>query len=252
MSMSIGTLVGYLDLDDRKFESGVKGAQTKFRKAGDWMKSHGKEIGAAAGAAAGAALAVGLAKNMEFEAGRAKLQAQLGLSGADAKHAGAVAGKLYSGDFAGSMDQANEAIRGVVQNMNVGIRDVKLEELTAKALTVATAFDQDLGATTAAVGQLMKTGLAKNAEEAFDLITAGMQNGVNKADDLLDTVTEYSTTFRDAGISGKDAMSLMSQGLMRSPPASCPGPWRSPRPTASTSSSATRAAGRPGTPTSTR
>lgn len=211
--LSIGELAGYLTLDDSKFEAGLKDAQQKFTKAGDWLKDHGKEIGAGAGAAVGAAVGFGLVKNMEIQAGRQKLRAQLGLSAGDAKKAGEVAGKLYSGDFAGSLDEANEAIANVVRNMNVKVGDVRLEGLAQKALVVANTFEQDLGGTTAAVGQMIRTGLVKDAQEGLDLITVGLQGPANKADDLMDTFNEYGTQFRKLGLSGQAAMGLLQQGL---------------------------------------
>ncbi|MET9965643.1 phage tail tape measure protein, partial [Streptomyces sp. NPDC006356] len=62
-------------------------------------------------------------------------------------------------------------------------------------------------------GQMLKTGLAKNADEAFDILTAGFQSGANKADDLLDTFGEYGTQFRKFGLDGQTATGLLTQGL---------------------------------------
>src|SRR3546814_1114465 len=64
-------------------------------------------------------------------------------------------------------------------------------------------------ATTRAVAKMIKTGLAKNAEEAFDILTRGAQTGANEAEDLLDTFSEYSTQFRKLGLDGKTAMGLL-------------------------------------------
>jgi hypothetical protein len=66
---------------------------------------------------------------------------------------------------------------------------------------------------TRAVSQLLKTGLAKNAKEAFDLLTRGQQLGINKSEDLLDTFNEYGTQFRKLGLSGSDALGLINQLL---------------------------------------
>lgn len=213
MSLSIGDLAGYLTLDDSKFESGLEGAQEKFTKVGGWLKTHGKEIGLAAGAAVGAAVTFGFVKNMEFDAANDRLRAQLGLSGKDAAIAGKVAGELYANNMTDSMDGANDAIKAVVQQMNVSVRSADLKPLATQALGVANILDEDVGPTAAAAGTLIKTGLAKNGKEAFDILTRGAQLGINKGEDLIDTFTEYPTTFRQLGISGKDALGLMNQGL---------------------------------------
>lgn len=144
-----------------------------------------------------------------------KLNAQLGASGAQAKTYGAAAGSLYAKGYGESMGDITEAIRGVVQNID-GLRDASqsdLERIAAKASNVATIFDEDLGGVTRAVGQLLRTGLAANADEAFDIITAGFQRGVDKSGDFLDTLNEYSTFFRELGIDGQTATGLLSQGL---------------------------------------
>src|SRR5690606_37294568 len=73
--------------------------------------------------------------------------------------------------------------------------------------------DLDVGQTSRAVGKMIKTGLAKDATEALDILTAGFQSGANEADDLLDTFSEYSTQFRNMGLSGEQAMGIISQGL---------------------------------------
>jgi hypothetical protein len=60
---------------------------------------------------------------------------------------------------------------------------------------------------------MIKTGMAKNADEALDILTKGFQDGANKADDLLEVMTEYGTQFRKFGISGQQATGMLSQGL---------------------------------------
>ncbi|MFF0144632.1 phage-related minor tail protein [Amycolatopsis sulphurea] len=144
-----------------------------------------------------------------------KLNAQLGATGAQAKAYGAAAGSLYAKGYGESMGDVTEAIRGVVQNID-GLRDASqadLERIAAKASDTAAVFDQDLGGVTRAVGQMIRTGLAGNADEAFDIITAGFQHGVDKSGDFLDTLNEYGTMFRSLGLDGKTATGLLSQGL---------------------------------------
>jgi hypothetical protein len=80
-------------------------------------------------------------------------------------------------------------------------------------LDLATAFDQDLGGTTQAVGQLMKTGLAKDADEALDVLTRGFQQGADRSQDLLDTMTEYSVQFAKFGLDATSATGLLVQGM---------------------------------------
>jgi phage-related minor tail protein len=152
---------------------------------------------------------------MEFDVGRDKLQAQLGLTAEQSKKMGQLAGDLYSEAYGESIGQVNDALKLVTQNigLNADTQAAELESVTGSVLDLASAFEQDLGGVTRAVGQMIKTGLAANAEEALDILTVGFQKGNDKAEDLLDTMNEYGTTFRTVGITGKVAMGLISQGL---------------------------------------
>lgn len=171
---------------------------------------------AAAGIATGVAagLGVGVAASLDMSAANAKLAAQLGVGPAEAAELSKVSADVYANAWGDSATTVNDAIRGVYQNIgDVDQAKGGLEGVTTKALALSETFDQEVGPTTAAVGQMLKTGLAKNADEAFDILTAGFQSGANKADDLLDTVNEYGTQWRKFGLDGQTAMGLLSQGL---------------------------------------
>jgi phage-related minor tail protein len=171
---------------------------------------------AAAGIATGiaGALGAGVAAAMDMSAANSKLAAQLGVGPEKAASLAKVTANVYSNAWGDSVETVNEAIRGVYQNIgDTSTAKGGLEGLTTKALALAETFDQEVGPTTVAVGQMVKTGLAKNADEAFDILAKGFQTGANKADDLLDTFNEYSTQFRDMGIDGRMAMGIIGQGL---------------------------------------
>ncbi|MEU6491083.1 phage tail tape measure protein [Streptomyces sp. NPDC046984] len=171
---------------------------------------------AATGIAAGVAgaLGVGVAQAMDMSAANAKLAAQLGVGPAEAVKLAKVSANVYAGAWGDSAETVNEAIRGVYQNIgDVSQAKGGIEGITSKALALSETFDQEVGPATAAVGQILKTGLAKNADEAFDILTAGFQSGADKAGDLLDTFNEYGTQFRSLGLDGQTAMGLISQGL---------------------------------------
>lgn len=184
-------------------------------KAGRGFAEKFKDHAAKAGLAGSAALTAGFVKDLSIDKGTDKLAAQLGLTAEQSKQAGTLAGKLYTGAYGDNLGQVNDAVAAVSKNISslTTSNAADMERLTTKTLNLASAFDQDLGATTAAVGQLVKTGLAKNADEAFDIITKGLQSGADKAGDLLDTYSEYGTQFRKLGLDGATATGLLSQGL---------------------------------------
>jgi phage-related minor tail protein len=211
VALKLGELFAVLTVDDDQFKRGLDRARDDFEGFGGKLKV----AGAAAGAVAATALAAGLVGALNVEQANDKLAAQLGSTPAEAKKLGEIAGDLYAGAWGESVDQVNEALRSVVQNIDgmASASDQALQDTTATALDLATTFDQDLGGATRAAGKLMLTGLAPDAQAAFDILTRGFQTGVDQAGDLLDTVSEYSTMFRDVGLDGQQALGLVSQGL---------------------------------------
>lgn len=186
----------------------IGGRVTSFFKTG---------FATAAAVASGAVIGAGFADsfNTALEQGtaKAKLQGQLGLSDADAAKAGKIAGDLYTQNYGDSISGVNDAIKSVVQNTNVTLNSIDIRSVTAKVLDLAGTFDQDLGGVTRAVGQLMRTGLVKDAGEALDVLTKGFQSGADKSGDLVDTLNEYPTQFRKLGLNAKSATGILSQGL---------------------------------------
>lgn len=216
MALTIGELVGYIDIEDSGFRRGVDRAKDRFSRFGDFMQEHGKTIAATAGTAAAAGMGGAFAANLELEQARSKLDAQLTAAGDDSQRLGEVAGRLFGQGYADNLDVINQAVRGVETNIGdmADLSDEQLQNISARALSVSQTFEQDLGETTRAVGQLMKTGLAENATQALDQIAAGMgQLSDREAADLLETIEEYSTNFRNLGLSGQQAMSVVSQAM---------------------------------------
>ncbi|MFE3857777.1 phage tail tape measure protein [Streptomyces griseorubiginosus] len=200
--MSDTSLVFNLVARDRASQT-LESVKEKFNSAA---------TGIAAGV--GVAMGVGVAQSLDMSAASAKLAAQLGAGPAEAAELSKVSANVYASAWGDSATTVNEAIRGVYQNIgDVSQAKGGLEGITSKALALSETFDQEVGPTTAAVGQMLRTGLAQSADEAFDILTAGLQSGANKADDLLDTITEYGTQWRKFGLDGQTAMGLLSQGL---------------------------------------
>ncbi|MER7014565.1 phage tail tape measure protein [Saccharopolyspora sp. NPDC000359] len=144
-----------------------------------------------------------------------KLAAQLGTTPEMSASYGRIAGSLYAQAYGDSMGQVNDAIRGVVQSGLVleKASTAQIETITAKVLNLATAFDQDLGEATQAVGQLLKTGLVPDATAALDIVTRGFQQGADRSRDFLDTLTEYSVQFAKLGLDAQTATGLLVQGM---------------------------------------
>lgn len=160
-------------------------------------------------------LSQGFQQAMDLTGAQGLFQAQLGVSAQESQKIGAVAGKLFSQAYGENMQEVQGAITSVIQNMDGmrGASSAALEQMSARAITVGQVLGEDVSAVTLGVSQIMKTGLAPNAQAAFDIITKGAQLGLNSSGDLLDTFKEYSTQFRKLGLDGGTALGLIQQGL---------------------------------------
>lgn len=171
---------------------------------------------AAVGLAAGAALTAGITEGIQQSKLNAVLAAQIGASPAEAARVGKISGQVYASGFGADVGEVNTALKNVFQNglADVGKQtDEAVSQVTKRLLTVSTVLEEESGRTAIAIQNLIRNGLVKNSEEAMDLLVVATQKGVNKSEDLLDTVNEYSTQFRQLGLSGPQAMGLLSQAI---------------------------------------
>lgn len=189
------------------------GAELTDSAAEEVEKGSGKITAAvtAAGAAAAAGLGLAFAESLDINAGVDKMAAGLDLSEAEAKRAGDVAGKVYAGAWGESIEEVQGATSAVLSTLGEFAQtDKDLERLTTRGLDFANVFDQDLARSIANAGVLIETGLAKDADHAFDLMVSSMQKvPVAVRDELADATHEYSQFFAGLGIDGEQAMGML-------------------------------------------
>ncbi|AYN56832.1 tape measure protein [Arthrobacter phage Andrew] len=170
----------------------------------------GAMVGGAA--AVGVALAGGFAMAVEGADAGAKVAASLSLNPAEAKKAGDVAGSLYAGAYGESLTDVNAAVGSVMSSIG-GMRTASaadLQDITTKALNLSEAFDVDVSESATTAGILMTNGLAANADQAMDMITASMQKvPASVRGEILPTMDEYSKHFAGLGIDGETAMGMI-------------------------------------------
>lgn len=170
-----------------------------------------------AGAVVGIGVAIGksLLDGLQNEVREDRLAAATGLDAASVRVIAAAAGEAYANNFGESIEAnlgtARAAIEGGLLDPEATGRDtqVVIEQLSG----VADILGVDVAEAARAAGVLIRTGLADNASDAFDIIVAGSQAGLNVSGDLLEVLTEYSTQFRKLGLDGPTALGLIQQGL---------------------------------------
>ena len=209
MAVNVGKLEASFGIDDAEFDAGLDEADKSFSGFAGWLA---KTMGAVG---LGAIIADSFAQGLNIEAGNDLLAAQLGLTEETAQVAGDIASNLYSNAWGDSMEDVNRAIMTVEQNIGgLGeVSDEEFAEMGAHALDLAKIMDDDVGKVTRAAGNLMKNGLARDSEEAFDIITAGFQGGLDISEEWLDSIIEYSEPLAALGITGEESIALFSGAL---------------------------------------
>jgi len=168
---------------------------------------------AAVGVAAGRALAGGIAEGMQSLQMQDLISARTGLDPVNVGRLADAAGAAYANGFGASLEDNLRAIQfsiqGGVLDPNAG--DVEVRRFVERLQTVSSVIEEDPGQIARGVRNFLKTGLVSSYDAAFDLIVAATQRGLNISNDLLDTLEEYGTKFRDLGISGVEALGLINQ-----------------------------------------
>ncbi|WP_216588596.1 phage tail tape measure protein [Streptomyces brasiliscabiei] len=202
-------------LGDGMGETAGQGADQAVGQASQRLEKL-KMAGAAIGALAGAALMTAMADAMDQSRITGRLGAQLGKTPAEAQRYGKIAGKLYAGAITEDFQTAADAIRVTMASglLPTNATDKQIQSLATKVHDLASTFELDLGQTANAIGQMLKTGLAKDGAEAIDIVSKGVSGLGPRADDVADTFNEYSTIFRAMGLDGKTAMGLIRQGML--------------------------------------
>ena len=181
----------------------------------EFEQHSGKVAAAAAAAFVGAKIGGALADGLDQEDAFARLEAQLGGVSTASQTATSTASALFRDNFGESLDDTAAAVRSVGEQMvDLGsVSEEELQKITGGAMTVADAFDKDVTEVTRAAGQMMKNGLAPDAETALDIIAKGFTEGLDASGDFLDVLMEYSEPMGALGLDGATALNMFKDGL---------------------------------------
>ena len=117
---------------------------------------------------------------------------------------------VYKDNFGESINDVAEAMATVNQNMSY-LDDSALQRCTEYAYTLSDTFGVDVAESIRAADSLIKN-YGVSAREAFNLMTQGMQSGLNFSDELFDNIDEYSVQFKKLGRDAEDMFSVFANG----------------------------------------
>lgn len=117
---------------------------------------------------------------------------------------------VYKDNFGESINDVAEAMATVNQNMSY-LDDSALQRCTEYAYTLSDTFGYDVAESTRTANSLIRN-FGIEANEAFNLIVQGSQNGLDFSGELLDSINEYAPQFKKMGMSADEMFSVFVNG----------------------------------------
>jgi phage-related minor tail protein len=171
-----------------------------------WVLAGAAVVGAVVGVTAAlAAMANATDKAMD------RIKAMTGEQGADLKALQDTARGVYRDGFGESLTEVGDDVaklHGQFKDLDAA----KLESLTEGAYTLKELFGPEVKETSKSVKALTTNFQGLQQSDALDLITFAFQKGGDYADDLLDTLNEYSVHFAKLGIDAKGFVGTLLKG----------------------------------------
>lgn len=146
----------------------------------------------------------------DVDSSQARIQAQLGVTGKEAKQLTENARAVWKSGFGESIADVTKGLVQVKQNIK-GLNDGELRKVTKDALVLADVFEADVNEVTRAGGNVMK-GFGVDSKKAFDLMAYGAQNGLNFSNEMFDNLSEYAPLFSTMGFSADEYFQLLING----------------------------------------
>lgn len=141
-----------------------------------------------------------------------RFQGKMGITKGESKQFLNFANELVKSGMVDSLEEAQEAITQVYQTAGKKVTPEGLKQLTKYAISFSKTFDTDVNETMRGASRMMEN-FGISAEEAFDLLTAGAQKGLNQSNELADNMAEYSQLFGQMGFTAEETFSLLEAGL---------------------------------------
>lgn len=117
---------------------------------------------------------------------------------------------VYAANYGDSVADVGDAVAMVNRNM-ANLDQNGLTAATEGALALRDAFEYDVAESTRAAEAIRKN-FGSSAEEAFSLIAAGAQNGLDYSGELIDTINEYSSQFAKLGFDADGMFNILQAG----------------------------------------
>lgn len=146
----------------------------------------------------------------EWQTATNQVAAATGAAGAELENLRDVMENVYADNFGEDVADVADAVAMVNRNM-ANLDQNGLTAATEGALALRDAFEYDVEESTRAAEAIRKN-FGSSAEEAFSLIAAGAQNGLDFSGELIDTINEYSSQFAKLGFDADGMFNILQAG----------------------------------------
>lgn len=190
----------------REVESRLEGMNGKAIAVGASVAAAGAGITVGAVHAGKALINMGDAYNSTM----GDLQAKTGATAAEMEGlSDAVKGVYADRNLGEDMIQVADAI--AIARQQTGLMGQDLESITADAIMLQDTFDYDVNESVKAARALMQN-FGIDGHTAMNYIVEGTQKGLDYSGELLDTISEYSVQFAKVGMDADDMFNIMQTG----------------------------------------
>lgn len=194
--------------------SGVgKGLKTAVSGIGKGLSVAASAGAAVASAVGGAAIATGaFAVNSAVDMDKALngLAASTGASTDEMEEYETVLKKVYANNYGENFQSIADTMAVVRQQMS-GISDTDMQTLTEAAFAFEDISGYSPEESLRAANSLMNQ-FGVTAEEAYNLMVQGQQQGLDFSGELLDSINEYAPQFEKMGFSAEDMFNIFKSG----------------------------------------
>ena len=146
----------------------------------------------------------------EWKEATNQVAASTGAAGKELESLRGVMERVYADNFGEDVADVADAVALVDRNL-ANLDQEGLTKATEGALALRDAFEYEVEESTRAAEAIRKN-FGTSVEDAFSLIAAGAQNGLDYSGELIDTINEYSSQFQKLGFTADGMFNLLQSG----------------------------------------
>lgn len=196
----------------RAFENARRSMGGLEQSSGKTMKAlkAGAAMAATAFAAVGAAVGKAVVEASKYQDAMAQVSAATGASAKEMQEIKEISKNLYNENLGEDFNDLASAISTAKQVTQ--LQGKELQKVTEEALLYRDVFGEDINESIKAADTMMKN-FGITSSQAYNLLSQGAQQGLNKSDELLDTANEYAPYYKALGYSADEMFDSFKNGL---------------------------------------